>query len=73
MKTTISGIPCLIHILDRGVSPSKAHSHWDCEPIWEVHDRNGNKAAWLESKLSPEESRRITSAVIEYLYGDDYK
>ncbi len=58
-KSSIAGIPCLIeikHHLDVPGNPSCWDSAADyygySEVEWEVYDRKGYRAAWLERKLS---------------------
>jgi len=45
MNYKIQGIPCIINAV---------------EDSWEVLDRNGNFAGWLEEKLSVQDCQQIT-------------
>ncbi len=74
IESRISGIPCLIRVTHfesvRGSYSYNAASDWDyygyTESEWEVLDRKGYKAAWLERKLSSKDESRIESEIAEY-------
>jgi len=74
VESTIAGIPCLIGVIDfnrvKGSYSYHAASDWDyygyTESEWEVLDRKGYKAAWLERKLSSKDESRIESEIAEY-------
>jgi len=74
VESTIAGIPCLIGVIDfnrvNGSYNYHAASDWDyygyTESEWEVLDRKGYKAAWLERKLSSKDESRIDSEIAEY-------
>lgn len=72
MKSKVAGIPCTISITDRGTAPDRSatDSDWDyngCYPQWEVCDRRGRKADWLEAKMTDADISRIDREVLDFL------
>ena len=77
IETTVCGIPCLIGVTEydsvkgsysyNAASDLDYYGYTDCD--WEVLDRKGYKAAWLERKLSSKESERIYNE-IENFFGN---
>lgn len=61
--STVAGIPCVINVYDFGYAPIPgADSDWDAEgqePQWQVCDRRGRHAPWLEAKLTDKDIARI--------------
>lgn len=65
--TRVAGIPCLVNVLS--VEPYRPAKLWgppeDCYPAeggeceWELLDRKGHHAPWLERKLTREDNLRI--------------
>ncbi len=82
IESRISGIPCLIGVTHfnsvRGSYSYNAPSDMDyygyTESEWEVLDRRGRPAAWLERKLTDLERSRIDEEVFEHMEAscDDY-
>lgn len=74
IETTIAGIPCLIGVTHyecvRGSYNYNAASDWDyygySEAEWDVLDRKGYKAAWLERKLTARDHDRINAEIDQY-------
>lgn len=74
IESRVAGIPCIIGVTYfesvRGSYDYNAASdmdyrgYTDCE--WEVLDRRGRKAAWLERKLTDEDVSEIESEIAEY-------
>ncbi len=72
MFTRVAGIPCQIEIkLFYPAAPMKYwrfEEYWqppqEAEIEWEILDRRGRPAPWLERKLSPAERRRIEGELI---------
>jgi hypothetical protein len=74
IETRIAGIPCIVGVTHfesvKGSYSYHADSDWDyhgyteCE--FEVLDRRGRKAAWLERKLTDEITSEIESEIAEY-------
>jgi len=68
----VAGIPCLIKVThyfkQKPMGPS-ADSDWDCygytEVEFEVCDRRGRPAPWLERKLTLEDKNRIEIEIEE--------
>lgn len=75
IESRVAGIPCLIGVTYfesvAGSYSYHAASDWDyhgyteCE--FEVLDRRGRKAPWLERKLSDEDTSRIESEITQHL------
>ena len=73
IESTIAGIPCRIGVKEflnmRGSHSHNAPSDLDyygyIESEWDVLDRNGRPAAWLERKLTDADRERIERK-IEY-------
>jgi hypothetical protein len=69
IETTICGIPCRVKVTHRAVvKPNfRAESDWDyrgyTELEYEVLDRKGYKAPWLERKLNSVERARLEEAI----------
>ena len=74
IKSRVAGIPCIIGVIHfesvKGSFDYHADSDWDyhgyteCE--FEVLDRRGRKAAWLERKLTDDMTQKIESEIAEY-------
>ena len=72
-ETTVGGIPCgvVIDYYESVQGNSSADNPWDyhgyteCE--WHLVDRKGYKAEWLASKMTPQDSRRITQEIDEHI------
>lgn len=75
IESRIAGIPCLIGVTHfnsvRGSYSYNAPSDMDyygyTESEWEVLDRRGRPAAWLERKLTDRERSRIDEEVFEHM------
>lgn len=78
----VAGIPCLIGVIDyssvKGSYDYNAASDWDyngyTESEWELLDRKGYRAKWLDYKLTDKETNDVESAIAEYMdsFADDY-
>lgn len=79
IESTVAGIPCIIGVTyfdsEEGSYSYHADSDVDyygyteCE--FDVLDRRGRKAAWLERKLSDEDTIRIEGEVAQH-FADSY-
>lgn len=73
IETRISGIPCLIGVTEweayrSGYTSGPADRCYDAEGgcgSWEVLDRRGRPAPWLERKLTEKEESRIEQEVFD--------
>lgn len=72
LSTRIAGIPCLVALVSYSPYRDNRRGHpdtWlpdDPEEIeFEVCDRNGRPAPWLERKLTEEETARIEQELLE--------
>jgi hypothetical protein len=74
----IAGIPCLIGVTDyEGYSPAYVSGPPEnCYPSeggtgdFEILDRRGYRAKWLERKLTAKEEDLIQEAIFEYMEND---
>ena len=72
IAATISGIPCLIdctYLLVWAPMGPRADSDYDCygysEVEFDVYDRKGYPAAWLERKMTDEDRGNIVTKILE--------
>jgi hypothetical protein len=80
IETRVAGIPCLISVTHfdsvRGSYSYNAPSDMDyygyTEVEFEVLDRRGRPAPWLERKLTSKERERIEQEIAENMVDDDY-
>jgi hypothetical protein len=78
IETTVSGIPCLVRptrvFVQKPMGPS-ADSDWDCygysQIYFDVLDRRGRPAPWLERKLTGKEISRIENEILESIETDE--
>ena len=78
IESRVAGIPCIIGVLSfdsvRGSysynAPSDVDYYGYTEVEWEVLDRRGRKAPWLERKLDNTMRDRIEQEVIDYFQGE---
>lgn len=74
IETRVAGIPCLIGVISfnrvEGSYSYNAASDMDyygyTESEWEVCDRRGRKAQWLERKLNSRAITEIETEVTQY-------
>ena len=80
IESRVAGIPCLIGVSHfdcvRGSYSYNAASDMDyygySESEWEVLDRRGRPAAWLERKLTTADRDRIEQEIAETMTEDAY-
>ncbi len=80
IESTVAGIPCLIGVTEfssvRGSYSYNAPSDMDyygySESGWEVLDRRGRPAAWLDRKLTGDDRCRIEREIEEAMTEDSY-
>lgn len=80
IESTVAGIPCLIGVTEfSSVSgsysynaPSDMDYYGYTESDWEVLDRRGRPAAWLERKLTEADRSRIEREIEEAMTEDSY-
>jgi len=80
MKTTIAGIPCEVRAVTLFVTkgnyspqaetPDEYFGARDIE--FDVYDRKGYPAAWLEAKMTEEDRWRIEDELIEEAKQEEY-
>jgi hypothetical protein len=74
IETRVAGIPCIIGVVNyecvRGSYSRNAASDWDyagyTESDWEVLDRRGRPAPWLQRKVGDDDVERIESEIQDY-------
>lgn len=80
IESRVAGIPCLIGVMHfdcvRGSYSHNAPSDMDyygyTESDWEVLDRRGRPAAWLDRKLTGADRCRIEREIEEAMTEDSY-
>jgi hypothetical protein len=80
IESRVAGIPCIIRVTYfesvRGSYSYNAPSDMDyygyTESEWEVLDRRGRPAAWLERKLTDADRSRIDQEIEEAMTEDAY-
>lgn len=80
-ETKVAGIPCICKVLDyTGYKPMRitGTGFGDAEPPeyanleFEILDRKGYKARWLEEKVTPEDEDRLMEEYQLEAFGDRY-
>lgn len=74
-ETTCCGIPCIIRVLSwddyrpayLGGAPENCYPAEGGCGDWEILDRKGRPAPWLEIKMTDKERIRIDEEVFEYM------
>lgn len=74
IESRVAGIPCIIGVTEyqcvKGSYSYHADSDWDyygyTDCSFEVLDRRGRPAAWLERKLTDKITREIEKEIAEY-------
>lgn len=75
--TTIAGIPCQIKVTSYEVQKPipNADSDWDHQGYYEmdfqVLDRGGYSASWLEAKMSEDDRHRIEEEALKRMSSHD--
>jgi hypothetical protein len=78
IHTTIQGIPCQAEMTG-GHYQKPDHTTWDSDwdyyggwfdVTFEIYDRKGYRAKWLEKKMTHEDEEKIINALLEHV-GDD--
>lgn len=80
IESKVAGIPCLIGVTEfssvRGSYSYNAPSDMDyygySESEWDVLDRRGRPAAWLERKLTNDDRQRIEQEIAEAMIEEAY-
>ena len=73
IEARISGIPCLIQVnaFQHYAGCHSGSSDWDyhgfCEMDWDVLDRRGRKADWLDRKMTSSDIEYIEELIIDYM------
>ena len=71
----VSGIPCFVrilayqHYLPDSLGNSTDDFYGGYEIDYEILDRNGRYASWLEKKLTSIEDERIREEIVRYMGG----
>lgn len=80
IESRVAGIPCMIGVSHfdcvRGSYSYNAASDMDyygySESEWDVLDRRGRPAAWLERKLTDDDRKRIEQEIAEAMTEEAY-
>jgi len=74
-ESTVCGIPCIIRVTYwesyrppyLGGAPENCYPSEGGEGEWEILDRNGRPAPWLEAKMTDSERVDLDDEVFEYM------
>lgn len=82
IDTTVQGIPCIIGVIDyssvkgsysyNAPSDMDYYGYTECE--WELLDRKGYPAGWLERKMTDRDRDQVEETIANYMEDscDDY-
>lgn len=81
-STTVCGIPCVVRVTywdpyDPGYTsgpPERCYPAEGGDGEWEILDRNGRPAPWLENKMTERDKQILARKVFNYMENlhDDY-
>ena len=74
-ESRVCGIPCIIRVkywevyipAQRSGPPERCYPAEGGEGAWEILDRNGRPAAWLERKMTDDDRYRIDEEVFNHM------
>lgn len=83
LEVTVCGIPCQVEITraryvkPQSYSPYSCDSDMDYYGYWsvldyEIYDRKGYRAKWLENKMKPQDHAELFRYLCETLDPEDY-
>jgi hypothetical protein len=79
----VCGIPCQVEVIRaRYYKPQSSnpyecssdldyHGYWD-DIEYELYDRRGYRAKWLENKMKPKDTAELLELIVEDLDTEDY-
>ena len=75
IESRVAGIPCIIGVVEyecvKGSYSRNAASDWDyygyADSTWEVLDRRGRPAPWLQRKVGDDDVERIEAEIAEVM------
>jgi hypothetical protein len=78
-ESRVCGIPCIIRVTDweayipaqTSGPPERCYPSEGGESNWEILDRKGRPAAWLERKLTGDDRERIDTEVFNHMENRD--
>jgi hypothetical protein len=80
IETRVAGIPCMVGVRSFFHQPPHLGSPLSCDSAddfygytdaeWEILDRRGRKASWLEKKLTAAERARVEQEVAQCMLDD---
>ena len=83
IETKVCSIPCMVevtyarYVKPQSSNPYNCSSDWDYSGYWddveyELYDRRGYRALWLEKKMKPQDHVDLFNLIIENLDPEDY-
>ena len=83
MEVTVCGIPCQVEITNARYVKPQSYSPYNCDSdmdyygYWsnveyELYDRRGYRAKWLENKMTPQDHTDLLNYITENLDPEDY-
>jgi hypothetical protein len=78
-ESRVCGIPCIIRVkywevyipAQRSGPPERCYPEEGGEGDWEILDRKGRPAAWLEKKLTESDRQRIDAEIFNHMEKQD--
>jgi hypothetical protein len=83
MDARVCGIPCQVEVIEaRYIRPQSSnpygcssdldyYGYWE-DVDYELYDRRGYRAKWLENKMTPKDHTDLFNFIIENLEPEDY-
>lgn len=84
LLSKVQGIPCIVRVTSWSANvpaqvsgpPERCYPAEGGESAWEILDRNGRPAAWLEKKMTDDDRYRIDAEIFNHMENeydnDDY-
>ena len=63
----ISGIPCQVLVNTLHIEPQTFDCPGSCDFDYEIYDRKGYRARWLESKVTGDDHNRLIDEYIHWM------
>lgn len=70
IETKVAGIPCLIGVISYSKVRGSYNEPSSTETDWELLDRKGYKATWLERKMNDQISNKLEDQISDFFEGE---
>lgn len=83
LEARVCGIPCQVEIVNAHYVKPQSHNPYNCDSdmdhrgywvniIYDLYDRRGYRAKWLENKMTPKDHVDLWLFIIENIEPEDY-